>query len=106
MINILFSDMLGNAVQAYVNDLLVCGKDVETHLANLEAVLLKLRDPGLKARLAKCAFFKSKICFLGHKVDGDGIHTMGDKITAIKNFIRPKSAENVRSFIGLCSYYR
>ncbi len=47
-----------------------------------------------------------KIWFLGHQVDGDGIHTMNETVTAIKNFPRLKSVENVRSFIGLCGYYR
>ncbi len=78
--------MLGTSVCAYLDDLLVCGKDVETHLAKLEAVLLQLRDANLKATLAKCELLKSEICFLGHSVDGDGTHTMDDKITAVKIF--------------------
>ncbi len=31
---------------------------------------------------------------------------MDDKISAIKNIPRPKTVENVRSFVGLCGYYR
>ncbi len=31
---------------------------------------------------------------------------MDDKIAAIKNFPRPKTVENVRSFVGLYGYYR
>ncbi len=31
---------------------------------------------------------------------------MDDKIAAIKNFPRPKTVETVRSFVGICSYYR
>ncbi len=41
MINTLSSDMTGE-VYAYLNDLIICSKDVESHLAKLEAVLLKL----------------------------------------------------------------
>ncbi len=101
-----FSDMLDTGVYACLDDLLVFGKEVETHLANLKAVVLKRKDAGLKAKLAKCEFLKSKICFLGRKVDGDSIHTIYDKITAIKNFPRPKFVESVSSFIGLCLYCR
>ncbi len=39
-------------------------------------------------------------------VDGHGIHTMGDKIKTVKNFPQPQDVEKVRSFIGLCGYYR
>ncbi len=94
--------MLGNGVYASLENLLVCCKDAESHLVNLEVVLLKLRKAGLKTKLAKCEFLKSNSCFLGHKVDGEGIHTMDDNISAIKNFPRPKSVDNARSFLGLC----
>ena len=49
---------------------------------------------------------KSCIEFLGHFVDGDAIHTVDSKITAVKNFPTSKSVENVRSFLGLAGYYR
>ncbi len=96
MINHFFSGTLEKGVYAYLDDLLICGKDIHNHLTNLETVLRTLQEAGLKAKLAKC----------GHKVDGDGIHTMDDKISAIKNFPRPKTVENVRSYVGLCGYYR
>ncbi len=43
---------------------------------------------------------------MGHTVDGDGIHTMDDKISAIKNFPQPQTVEKVWSFLGLSGYYR
>ncbi len=43
---------------------------------------------------------------MGHTVDGDGIHTTDDKISAIKNFPQPQNIEKVRYFLGLCGYYR
>ncbi len=106
MIHHLFSGTLGKGVYAYLDDLLICGKDIDSHLTNLETVLRTLQEAGLKAKLAKCEFLKAQISFLGHKIDGDGIHIMDDKISAIKNFPRPKTVENVRSFVGLCGYYR
>ncbi len=42
MNNTLFSSMLGSDVYAYLDNLLVCGKNIGSHLANLEAVLLLL----------------------------------------------------------------
>ncbi|RUM30633.1 MAG: hypothetical protein DSY32_02035 [Aquifex sp.] len=106
MINTLFSDMLGQHVYAYLDDVIICSKNPESHFSTLEDVLLKLKGAGLKAKLTKCEFLKAKITFLGHTVDRDGIHTMDDKIKAIKNFPQPRSVDNIRSFIGLCGYYR
>ncbi len=93
-INTLFSDILDNGVYALLDDIEVCGKNAESHPANFKAVLLKLREADLKAKIAKCEFVKSKISFLDHKVDGEGIHPMGNKISAIKNFPRPNSVES------------
>ncbi len=78
--------MLGNHVFAYLDNVIICNKDPESHFATLEAVLLKLKEAGLKAKLIKCEFLKAKIFFLGHMVDKHGIHTMGDKMKAVKDF--------------------
>ncbi len=45
-------------VYAYLDDLIICSKDGDSHLAKLEAVLLKLREADLKAKLTKCEFLK------------------------------------------------
>ncbi len=58
MINTLFSNLIGKGVYAYLDDLIICSNDGYSHLAKLEAVLLKLREAGLKAKLTKCEFLK------------------------------------------------
>ncbi len=97
MINILLCDVLGIS-----NDLFICSKNGDNHLVNLEAVLFNLNEAYMKAKLTICELLKAKITFLCHTVDVNGIHTMGDKISVIKNFPQPQIVENVRSFIGLC----
>lgn len=106
LINSIFSGMLGTTVFAYLDDLIIASKDPKTHLDNLKLVFHKLQEAGLKVKLVKCEFLKAKIGFLGHVVDGDGIHTVDSKVLAVKNFPTPKSVENVRSFLGLAGYYR
>ncbi len=51
IINTLDSDMLGKEVFAYLDYLIICSRDADTHFAKSAAVLLKLRDAGLKAKL-------------------------------------------------------
>ncbi len=53
MINHLFSGTLGKGVYAYLDDLLICGKDIDSHLTYLETVLCTQQEAGLKAKLAK-----------------------------------------------------
>lgn len=106
MINSIFTGLLGKTVFAYLDDIIIASKDQESHLESLQSVLQKLGEAGLKAKLSKCEFLKAKMKFLGHVVDGEGIHTVDEKVMAVRNFPQPKSVENVRSFIGLAGYYR
>ena len=109
MINSLFSAtpaISSKNVYVYLDDIIIRSKDPESHLATLKAVILKFKEAGLKIKLSKYEFLKSKKLFWGHIVDGHGIHTMDDKILAIERFPQPQNADNVRSFLGLCGYSR
>ena len=106
MINTIFTGRIGKTVFAYLDDIIIASKDHESHLENLKLVLQRLQEAGLKAKITKCEFLKAKIKFLGHVVDGEGIHTVDDKIMAVQGFPQPESVDNVRSFLGLAGYYR
>ncbi len=106
MINTLFSGVIGKGLLVYLDDIIVVSKELDSHLQQLSLVFQKLTQTGLKAKLTKCELLKSRIEFLGHLVDGDGIHTVDSKITAVQKFPTPKSVKNVRSVLGITSYYR
>nr|GEY00406.1 putative reverse transcriptase domain-containing protein [Tanacetum cinerariifolium] len=44
--------------------------------------------------------------FLGHVINGNGIHVDPSKIEAIKNWKASRTPSEVRSFLGLAGYYR
>ncbi|GJV75388.1 putative reverse transcriptase domain-containing protein, partial [Tanacetum coccineum] len=44
--------------------------------------------------------------FLGHVINGNGIHVDPSKIEAVKNWKAPRTPTKVRSFLGLAGYYR
>ncbi len=106
MMNTILSDLIGKNVYAYLDDVIIFNKDPESHFTTRMEVFERLKNAGLKTNLTKCEFLKERISLLGHQVDHAGIHTMDDKIQAVKNFPRPQSADKVRSFLGLCGYYR
>ena len=54
----------------------------------------------------KCDLFRKSVTFLGHTVDENGISTDPAKISALTKRPRPRSVEDVRSFLGLAGYYR
>ena len=47
-----------------------------------------------------------QVAFLGHIVDRNGIQVDPSKIEAVRDLPRPRNVVEVRSFLGLASYYR
>lgn len=66
---------------------------------NLQTVFELLRDHDLYANPDKNAFFQSKIEYLGHIVSSQGIRPDPKKINTIKNWPKPQTIHEVRSFL-------
>ena len=90
----------------YLDDVILFGATFEAALANLEVVFGRFRDAGLKLKAKKCDFMKRKVAFLGHIVDSEGIHCDPAKTEAVSDWETPTTVTEVRSFLGLASYYR
>ena len=90
----------------YLDDIVVYGSSFEKHMENLQRVLKRLQEAGLKLKPKKCNLLQKEISFLGHVISKDGIRTDPAKITAVKNMPRPTNVTQTRSFLGLASYYR
>ncbi|GJS72246.1 putative reverse transcriptase domain-containing protein [Tanacetum coccineum] len=50
--------------------------------------------------------YDSREHFLGHVINGNGIHVDPSKIEVVKNWKAPRTPTEVRSFLGLAEYYR
>ncbi|UYV63838.1 K02A2.6-like [Cordylochernes scorpioides] len=79
---------------------------LEEHLINLERVLQKIRGARLKLNPRKCQLFKEKFCYLGHVISHQGIQTDPDRTETVRQWPIPSDVHQLRSFLGLCSYYR
>ena len=90
----------------YLDDILVFGPDFGTTLARLESVLDRLGVAGLKLKAKKCQLFQEEIPFLGHIVSAAEIGADPAKCQQVRDWPVPRDLHEVRSFVGLCSYYR
>ena len=88
-------------VVVLMDDVLVNGKDQEEHDARLEAVLQRLKSAGVTLNREKCEFSKSKIVFLGHLIDAEGIHPDPEKTAAIAQMKPPSNVPELRRFLGM-----
>ena len=96
--------LLGNGVTAYLDDIIVGGKTFQEHLSLLEAVLERLKRAGLTVKSKKVIACRRRLRFLGHLV-GEGVEPDPEKVAVIRDWPRPSSTKEVRSFLGLCAYY-
>ena len=90
----------------YLDDIIVFGKDFTTVLNKLEQVLKRLASAGLQVRPDKCSFFARETNYLGHIISKDGVRTDPSKTDAVRTWPIPQTKKQVRSFLGMCSYYR
>lgn len=65
-------------VLVYLDDLLVMGRDEGQHLMNLDRVLQRLQENGLRVKDSKCEFGKTQIEYLGHVPDEKGVYPSQD----------------------------
>ncbi|GJS19637.1 putative reverse transcriptase domain-containing protein [Tanacetum coccineum] len=76
------------------------------HELHLGLVLELLKKEKLYSKFSKCEFWLQEVQFLGHVINGDGIHIDPSKIEVVKNWEAPRTLSEVRSFLGLARYYR
>lgn len=90
----------------YLDDVIVFGSTIPEMIARLEMVLQRLRNANLKLKPKKCNLFQKEVLYLGHVVSAEGVKTDPTKVEAVKSWPTPSNPTEVRSFLGLASYYR
>ena len=91
-------------VACYLDDILVTGRSREEHKANLEAVMQRLQERGLRLRREKCELFREKIVYLGHEISKDGLRPTGERVKGIVNMPAPGNVKELFTFLGLMTY--
>ncbi|GBO17450.1 Transposon Ty3-I Gag-Pol polyprotein [Araneus ventricosus] len=90
----------------YLDDIIIVGRTFEEHLNNLRKVFQRLQKANLKLNPKKCRFFQREVAYLGHVISAEGVKTDPEKIKAVVDWPRPDKIHDLRSFLGLCTYYR
>ena len=91
---------------AYIDDTAVFSMVWSDHLEHLDKVLTSFAAVGLTLKLSKCKFGLAKVKFIGHYI-GSGTKTvLQDKVEAIRAIPEPHTKKLLRSFLGMCGFYR
>ncbi|GJX52860.1 putative reverse transcriptase domain-containing protein [Tanacetum coccineum] len=90
---------LDRFVIVFIDDILIYSKSRKEHEGHLKLILNLLKKEELYAKFLKCEFWLSKVQFLGHMIDSEGIHVDPAKIEAIKDWASPKTPTEIRQFL-------
>nr|XP_028952762.1 uncharacterized protein LOC114822524 [Malus domestica] len=102
----IFSGMVENIVEVFMDDFSVFGNSFDICLDNLSLVLERCRETNLVLNWEKCHFMVKYGIVLGHLISSKGIEVDKAKIEVIVKLPPPTSMKNVRSFLGHAGFYR
>ncbi|GJU41687.1 putative reverse transcriptase domain-containing protein [Tanacetum coccineum] len=98
-----FMDLMNRVCKLYldrfvivlIDDILIYSKSKKEHEGHLKLILRLLKKEELYAKFSKCKFWLSKVQFLGHVIDSEGIHVDPAKIESIKDWASPKTPTEI-----------
>ncbi len=73
---------------------------------DIEELFKRLHKVNMKIHPKECEFVVTLVVYLGHKILPNGIMAHWAKIVAILEMPNPTNVHTLKSFIGLCNYYR
>ncbi|GFX77172.1 retrovirus-related Pol polyprotein from transposon 17.6 [Trichonephila clavipes] len=92
--------------RSYIDDVAIYSTTWDEHLDHAAKVFKFLQEVGLKVNLNKCAFGRKSVKFLGHIVGSEKHSPDPEKVETIRKLSRPTTKSELRSSLGLTSYYQ
>ena len=90
----------------YIDDILIASSSAEDHQTHLRLLFKRLNEFGVLINPSKCVWGQSAVKFLGYEISQHGVQPPSEKIEAIQNFPLPKTAKELRRFLGTINFYR
>lgn len=90
----------------YLDDLIIVTPDFDTHIKVLSETFDRLLKAGLTLNRDKCQFCRDELKYIGYVVNRSGLSVDPEKVSAIVNMPIPKTPRQVRSVLGMVSFYR
>ncbi|BHF81470.1 hypothetical protein SprV_0702460000 [Sparganum proliferum] len=103
IINAMLSGIPGTA--GLLDDIIIVGPSPAELQDRVCVVFERVQEYGLLLRADKCQLFLDSIKYLGFVFDVAGRHPVPENIRAIQRMPAPKNVSQLRSFLGLISYY-
>jgi hypothetical protein len=104
--NHIFRDQLRKLVLVFFDDILVYNKTWQENMRHLDEVLSIMETQSLYTKESKCELSMTELLYMGHIISAQVVQVHQENIMAILDWPTPRNVTELRSFFGLCSYYR
>ena len=88
-----------------LDNILISGPTDEEHLQNLEEVMKRLSEAGLRLKKSKCRFMQPTLECLGYRIDETGIYPVEAKVKAVQEAPTPTNVTELKAYLGLLNFY-
>jgi len=105
MMEHVLGDLLQKAVEVYLDDFIVFGKDEDEFIANVEAVFERCLKAKITLNPEKCRFGLEEIEYVGHTISQDGLTFDRSRLDRILAIPRPTDKGQMKIFLGMCNYF-
>jgi hypothetical protein len=101
----IFSDMIEEIMEVFMDDFSIYGKTFNDCLENLDKVLQRCEEKHLVLNWKKCHFMSREGILLGHLVSEWEIEVDRAKIEVIEQLPPPTNVKGIQSFFGHAAFY-
>ena len=102
----IFSDLVEEAMEIFMDDFSVYGSSFEYCLHNLETVLQRCQDKNLALNWEKCYFMVTEGVVFRHKIYAARLEVDQPKVSIIETIFPPTTVNGIRNFLGHARFYR
>ena len=100
------SGLLYHICELYIDDIIVHASTEDEFIKRLETLLQRFKQFNIFVNPDKCRLGMKEVEYVGHVIDQTGLTFSKEKREAVLNFRLPRTHHEMRSFLGLATYFR
>jgi hypothetical protein len=106
MSTIVLAGLIYVICEMYIDDCIVFGSDMNEFVDRLRQVFMRFRQHHLFVKASKCHFGYTEIEYVGKMISEEGLKMSQEKIRSVLDFPTPSVSKQLKSILGLTSYFR
>ena len=91
--------------ELYIDDVLIYADSEQQLLEHMEMFFARCKEFNILINPDKCKLGYTEVEYVGHTLDGDGLHFSDEKLNGVDQLVLPQTPKGLESFLGLVNYF-